>query len=249
VQLHHARKPVSLLKNTGEIENRRKETLIMKLKYITLVVLFGLWTAFTLVGSVWAALFMLGPNSITRLDVIPSDNMGEQLLAGLPFYLCGGGLWGWGIARMMNKDAKSTAIACALSWTGTGFVSIIALVQLGTSIRSAQIFPYCCNPTHYAFLSTFDPVIAFVAAINAYMVPGKLGFHELKKSTGMYAGIAAALGFLAVGLIVLFGLGWGVGEYPRKMLTLLQFCNIGAALAGGMAIGWVLEKSRIRSHG
>jgi hypothetical protein len=216
----------------------------MKLRSITFVVLFGLWTAFMLAGSVWAVLFLLGPNSITRLDVIRSDNTILELVLVLIF-LCGGGLWGLGIARLMNADVKSMVTACALSWTATGFVAVIALVSLGTIIRSAKIFPDCCHPTHYAFLSTFVPVIGVVAAINAYGVPGKLGFHELKMSAGMYAGIAAALGFLAVGLILLFGLGWGVGEYPRKMLTLLEFCNIGAALAGGMALGWVLEKPTI----
>jgi hypothetical protein len=29
------------------------------------------------------------------------------------------------------------------------------------------------------------------------------------------------------------------------MLVLLEICNIGAALTGGMAMGWVLGKSRI----
>jgi hypothetical protein len=221
----------------------------MKPKSISVVAVSGLWTVLTLAGSVWAVLFLMGPNSITGLDVIRSNNNIVILIVVLTVFLWGGGLWGWGIARMMNADAKSMVIACALSWSVTGFVAVIVLVSLGTMIRSAKIFPDCCHPTHYAFLSTFVPVIGVVAAINAYVVPGQLGFHELKKSAGMYAGIAAGLGFLAVGLILLFGLGWGVGEYPRKMLTLLQFCNIGAALAAGMAIGWVLDKSRIRSNG
>lgn len=221
----------------------------MKLKSITFVLLLGLWTATTLAGSVWAVLFLLGPNSITRLDIIRTDNTMVYIIAALTVFLCGGGLWGLGIAHLMNADAKSMVAASALSWTATGFVAVIALVSLGTIIRSAEIFPDCCHPTHYAFLSTFVPAIGVVAAINGYVVPSKLGFHELKKSAGMYAGIAAAFGFLAVGLILLFGLGWGVGEYPRKMLMLLEFCNIGGALAGGMALGWVLEKSRIRLDG
>jgi len=218
----------------------------MKPKSITSAAVFGLWAAFTLAGSVWAVLFLMGPNSITRLDVIRSNNNTVILIVVLTVFLCGGGLWGWVIARMMNADAKSMVIACALSWSATGFVAVIALVSLGTMIRYAKIFPDCCHPTHYAFLSTFFPVIGVVAAINGYVVTGKLGFDELKMAAGMYAGIAAALGFLAVGLILLSGLGWAVGEYPRKMLTLLEFCNIGAALAGGMAIGWVLDNSRIR---
>jgi hypothetical protein len=237
------------LKNADEIGNRRRESLSMKPKSITFAAVVGLWTALTLAGSIWAVLFLTGPNSITRLDVIRSNNNMVILIVVLTVILWGGGLWGWGIARMMNADAKTMVKACALSWSATGFVAVIALVSLGTIIRSAKIFPDCRHPIHYAFLSTFIPVIGVVAAINAYVVPGKLGFHALKKSAGMYAGIAAALGFLAVGLILLFGLGWGVGEYPHKMLTLMHFCNIGAALAGGMALGWALDKSRIRLDG
>jgi uncharacterized membrane protein YidH (DUF202 family) len=227
----------------------------MKLKSITFVVLFGLWTAFTLAGSVWAALFMLGPNSITRLDIIPSDNMGAQLLAGLPFYLCGGGLWGWGIARLMSADAKSMVIACALSWSATALAFIMAVGRLGLSFGGfsrINILPYFGHSTHYNFLAIFIPLIGIITAINGYVVKGKLGVHELKKSAGMYVGIAAALGFLAVGLILLYGFGWEVGRPisgKYAMLKLMLFCNIGAALTGGMTLGWLLEKSRIRSHG
>ncbi|HEX6034863.1 MAG TPA: hypothetical protein VFY83_10530 [Anaerolineales bacterium] len=223
----------------------------MKLKSITFVVLFGLWAAFTLAGSVWAALFMLGPNSITRLDVIPSDNMGAQLLAGLPFYLCGGGLWGWGIARLMNADAKSMVTACALSWAATGFAFIMAVGRLGVyfgGFSRVNILPYLGHSTHYTFLSIFFPLIGIITAINGYVITGKLGFHELKKSTGIYAGIAAALGFLAVGLILLYCFGWEVGRPVSGkygMLKLMLFCDIGAALTGGMALGWLLKKSRI----
>ncbi|HMD81190.1 MAG TPA: hypothetical protein VKE92_07770 [Anaerolineales bacterium] len=227
----------------------------MKLKSMAFVVVWGLWTAFTLAGSVWAALFMLGPNSITRLDVIPSDNMGEQLLAGLPFYLCGGGLWGWGIARLMSADAKSMVKTCALSWGATAFAFIMAVGRLGLSFGGfsrISILPYFGHSTHYNFLAIFVPLIGIITAINGYVVTGKLGFHELKKSAGLYAGIAAALGFLAVGLILLYGLGWEVGRPifgKYGMLLLLLICSIGAALAGGMAIGWVLDKPRTRLHG
>lgn len=87
------------LKDAGEIANRRKELLIMKLKSITQVILFGLWTVFTLGGSIWGYIVMAGPNSVTRysiirLDVISSDNMILQLIVMFTVYLCGGGLWG-----------------------------------------------------------------------------------------------------------------------------------------------------------
>jgi len=227
----------------------------MKLKFITFVLLFGLWTVFTLAGSVWAFLFLAGPNSITRLDVIPSDNSMVNLIAIFMVFLCGGGLWGLGIARLMNADAKSMAKACALSWSATVFTFLIAVVFLGIyfgGFSRINILPYFRHSTHYNFLSIFVPAIGIITAINAYLVTSKLGYHELKKSAGMYAGIAAALGFLTVGLILLFGVGWEVGRpvYGKYgMLLLLSICNIGAALAGGMAIGWVLEKSGVRLHG
>ena len=241
------------LKNTGEIGNRRKESLITKRKTIPFAILLGLWTAFTLAGSIWAFLFTAGPNSITRLDVIPSVNISVQLIVGLLIYLCGGGLWGLGIARLLNADVKSLMKACALSWSSTGFVIAIALALSDGQIDKIRFsLPNCCHATHYFFLSIFVPIVGIITAINAYVVTGNLGFKELKKSAGMYAGVAAALGFLAVGLILLYGFGWEVGHpMPGKyaMLKLLLFCSIGAALAGGMALGWALEKSRIRLDG
>ena len=243
------------LKNAGEIGNRRKESPIMKIKSITFVVAFGLWTALTLGGSIWGFLVIAGPNSVTRysnirLDVISSDNI--ALLAILTVFLCGGGLWGLGLARLMNADAKAMVKACALSWSATVFIFLMAVVSLGISFGGfsrINILPYFRHSTHYNFLLIFGPVTGMIAAINAYVATGNLGFKELRKSVGMYTGLAATLGFLTVGLILLFGVGWGVGEHPWKMLSLLELCNIGAALAGGMAIGWVLEKPGVRLHG
>jgi hypothetical protein len=220
----------------------------MKLRFITFVVLLGLWTAFTLAGSVWAVLFLLGPNSITRLDVVRSDNTILELVL---IFLCGGGLWGLGIARLMNADIKSMVKVCAVSWTATVLAFVMVVVFLGNSFGGfsrINILPYFRHSIHYNFLSIFVPAIGIITAINAYLVTGKLGFHELKKAAGLYAGIAAALGFLTVGLILLYGIGWEVGRPisgKYGMLLLLLICSIGAALAGGMALGWVLEKPTI----
>jgi hypothetical protein len=223
----------------------------MKLKSITLIAAFGLWTALTLGGSICGFLVIAGPNSVTRLNVIQSDSISP--IAILTVFLCGGGLWGLGIARLINADATSMVTACALSWTATIFTFVMAIVflasSLGVGFSGIRVLPYFPHSTHYNFLSIFVPVIGIISAINAYVATGTLGFKELRKSAGMYAGIAAALGFLAVGLLLLYGFGWEVGEpVPGKygMLKLMLFCSIGGALAGGMAIGWVLEKSRIR---
>ncbi|MCI0552854.1 MAG: hypothetical protein L0287_18035, partial [Anaerolineae bacterium] len=118
----------------------------MKPKSITFVFLFGLWTAFTLAGSVWGFLFILGPNSITRLDVISSNKIPAQLIVGLSIYLCGGGLWGLGIARLMNADAGSLVKACALSWSSTAFVIAIALAFSDGQIDKIRFsLPHCCH--------------------------------------------------------------------------------------------------------
>jgi len=216
----------------------------------TFAAVFGLWTALTLSGSVWAFLFTAGPNSITRLDVIRSSNTSLQLTVALSIYLCGGGLWGLGIARWMNADAKSMVKACALSWSATGFAfgMVLAIgLALGLVSKTIRILPDCCHSTHYFFLSVFVPVIGIVTGLNAYVVIGKLGFAELKRSAGMCAGLVGALGFLAVGLILLYGFGWEVGHPvigKYGMLKLALLCSMGAALAGGTAIGWMLEKAR-----
>jgi hypothetical protein len=245
------------LKNTREIENHRKESLIMKLKSVTFIVLLGLWTAFTLAGSMWAFLFLEGPNSITRLDVIRSNNIMVDLIVVLAVFLSGGGLWGSGIARLMNKDAKSMVIASALSWPATLFalattVGFLASLMGGAFTSIIDPLPDFRHSTHYYFLLEFVPITGIVAAINAYVVTWKLGFKELKKSVGLFTGVVAALGFLTVGLVLLWGLGWEVGRpVPGKyaMPLLLLICNTGAALTGGMAMGWVLGKSRIRLDG
>jgi hypothetical protein len=226
----------------------------MKPKSITFIVAFGLWTALTLGGSIWGFLVIAGPNSVTRYsnirsDIISSDNI--ALLAILTAFLCGGGLWGLGIARLMNTDAKPMVKACALTWTGTVFAILIMVLLLGSyfggfsSINFLPVFPHS---RHYNFLLVFVPVVGIITAINAYMATGKSGLKELRKSVGMYTGLVSALGFLAVGLILFFGFGWEVGHHiygKSGMLKILLFCSIGAALAGGMAIGWMLEKSRI----
>src|SRR5689334_374591 len=150
----------------------------MKLKSITFVLLFGLWTAFTLAGSVWAVLFLLGPNSVTRLDVIRSDNTIIELVL---VFLCGGGLWGLGIARLMNADIKSMVTTCAVSWSGTLFAFLMVVVSLGNyfgGFSRINILPYFRHSIHYNFLSIFVPAIGIITAINAYVVTGRFGFHE-----------------------------------------------------------------------
>ena len=96
----------------------------------------------------------------------------------------------------MNADVKSMVKACAVSWTATVSTFLIVVVLLGISFGGffrINILPYFRHSIHYNFLSIFVPAIGLITAINAYVATGKVGFHELKKSAGMYAGIAAAV--------------------------------------------------------
>lgn len=222
----------------------------MNTRSITIAVITALLTVFTLGGSVWALLFLGGPNSITRLDVIRSDNIMVHLIAALTVFLCGGGLWGLGIARLMNADAKSMVKACALSWIATVFTFVITVIFLGISLFGGlsriNVLPHFRHSLHYNFLLIFVPAVGIITAVNAYVVTGKLGFKEKRKSVGMYTGLAAALGFLVVGLILLFGFGWEVGYrvYGKYgMLLIMLICNIGAALVGGASLGWMLSRA------
>jgi len=221
----------------------------MNTRSITIAAFTALLTAVTLGGSVWGFTFMMGPNSVTRLHVIRSDNIMVFLIAVLTVFLCGGGLWGFGLASLVNADTKSMVKTCGLTWSGTVFSFLMVVLLLGnffgtfSKINFLPVFPHY---RHYNFLLVFVPAVGILTAINAYVATGKLGFKALKRSVGLCTGLAAALGFLAVGLILFFSFGWEVGYHiigRSGMLKILLFCSIGAALTGGMAMGWVLEKS------
>ena len=204
----------------------------------------GLLTTITLAGSIWFSLYLAGPNSISRTRILPADNYALPAITMFVSYLCGGGLWGWGIARMTKTDVKTMVKACALSWSLTTFIVSVAL---GVSLTAITSFGYTLpiRYTHY-YLLIFFPLIGIVTGINSRTVISKLGLQELKNKAGMNVGLAAALGFLVVTLILQFGFGWEVGKpQPEKyeMLMLLNWSNVGAALVGGSVLGRELAKS------
>ena len=215
----------------------------MNTKSTTFIILMGLLTTITLAGSIWLSLYLAGPNSINRTRILPANNYALAALIAMASYLCGGALWGWGIARMTKTDVKAMVKTGALAWGATTFIFsatlgglLSVIVPLGNSISIRY---------NYYYLLIILPVIGIATGINARAVINQLGYQELKNKAGMNVGFAAALGFLIISLTLQFGLGWEVGKpQPGKyeMLTLLHWSNVGAALAGGMAMGWVLGK-------
>ena len=203
----------------------------------------GLLTTVTLAGSIWFSLYLSGPNSINRTRILPANNDALAFVTAFASYLGGGALWGLGIARMTKTDVKTMVKTCALSW---GLTTLIFAGTLGLSL--GLIFTFGNTITiryNYYYLLIILPVIGIVTGINGRTVVSKLGLKELRNRAGLNIGLAAVLGYLAVSLILQFGFGLEVGKpVPGKyeMLTLLHYCNVGAALAGGMAMGWSLEK-------
>ena len=216
----------------------------MNTKSTIFIVLMGLLTTVTLAGSIWLSLYLSGPNSINRTRILPANNDALAFVTAFASYLGGGALWGLGIARMTKSDVKTMVKTCALSW---GLTTLIFAGTLGLSL--GLIFKFGNTITiryNYYYLLIILPVIGIVTGINGRTVISKLGLKELRNRAGLNIGLAAVLGYLAVSLILQFGFGLEVGKPVGRYehLTLLHYCNVGAALVGGMAMGWVLAKSK-----
>ena len=213
----------------------------MNTKPITFIVLMGLLTTVTLAGSIWLSLYLAGGNSINPSRILP-DNNTVLAAAMIGAFLLAGALWGLGIALLTKTDVKAIAKACALSWCLTAFVFIASLgLSLGAIFKFGSTISIRDN---YYYLMIILPVIGIVTGVNGWVVVGKLGLKELRKKASLKIGIASALGFLAVSLFLQFVLGWEVGKPVPGMLTLLHYCNIGAALVGGSVLGRELARSK-----
>jgi len=210
----------------------------MNTKSVTFIILMGLLTALTLAGSIIIIFVLFGPQGFVKPGLVFKP-AGSILFLGFP--PIGGALWGWGIASLMKAEVKPLIKTGALTWTIWLFIFFGITGVIGTySLIDLPI------NTHYEYLVIFLPAAGLAAALPARVMIGKLGLDNSKKNIGINIGVAAALGFLAVGLILQFGFGWEVGRPvygSHSMTKILQWCCLGAALAGGMAMGWVLAKS------
>ena len=212
----------------------------MNTKSVTFIILMGLLTALTLAGSIIIIFLLFGPQGLVKPG-LTFKAAGMFLV--LVFPPIGGALWGWGIAFLMNAEKKPLIKTGALTWTiwlficyfVTGVVGFFEIIDLPN--------------THYEYLVIFLPAAGLAAALPARVIVGKLSLDNLKKNIGINTGVAAALGFLAVGLMLQFGFGWEVGR-PQAgkyaMLTIMHWSNVGAALAGGSVLGRELAKSKSR---
>jgi len=154
----------------------------------------------------------------------------------------GSAAWGLVIARIAGYPyPRRLALACALSY---------APATLAVAFLLGRIEPIVVEGTpglaiHILFSLLFVPAVFFVAATTGIAIGWALRSWRLAVRAALGGGAAAALGFLAVDLL-LDSLGMRVGApgaaERATMLTVLALGDLGAALAGGAVIGVILAR-------
>lgn len=209
------------------------------------IVSLSLLTVLTLAGGLVLA-FVVGNLLFESLNVHISG-LASGLLA-FPVLLVGlfggGALWGFFVARLTGGDAARLAKVGALSYGVTVLVVGIVLELLfGLLSLVARELPI---PIHVSFTLVFVPSAGVIAALCARRLATAMGREDARARVGTYSGLAGAAGFLVVNLVML-ALGWQVGApgaaERSTMITVMLTSNVGTALAGGAAMGWVLTKT------
>ncbi len=166
-------------------------------------------------------------------------------LAALPALvgvLIGSAVWGVQMGRLAQAaDGRRMAVAGALGFApitlGLGFL-LSALEPVAVQQFGSQL------PIHRLFTLLFVPTVFIIAGVSAWAIGVGLRNMALARSLSWRVGLAAALAFLVVNL-VMEALGWIVGA-PRAaerftMLTVMFAGNLAGALIGGAVLGWTLK--------
>lgn len=212
------------------------------------VVGYAVVTALTLDGALVLGLVM-GNVLFEGINVHLSD-LASSLLV-LPLVLLGlfggGALWGVFVASMNGGEKLRLAKVGGLTYGLAVLLGGIALELVFTGL-SALGSGALVVPIHVAFTIVFVPAAGVIAGLCARRVAGALGRDEVKGQIGLYSGVAGALGFLAVNMVML-ALGWQVGgpgaAARSTMITVMLTSNAGTALAGGAAMGWALHGAQV----
>ncbi|NJN43335.1 MAG: hypothetical protein HC806_00390 [Anaerolineae bacterium] len=135
-----------------------------------------------------------------------------------------------------------------LAWAGMlGFAPITLVVAIGLSIAEPPLLAAYGASTgiHRIFTFVFVPSAFLIAGVSAWAIGRGLRDNNLAKSFFWRIGLAAALAFLVVNL-VMEAFGWVVGapgaEARATMLTVMGLGNLGAALVGGGVMGKMLSR-------
>ena len=211
------------------------------------VVLSSLATVVSLIGglllggAVGELVFNLLPGHSTT-----NPSVAHMLLAAAPALLgmlAGSAGWGLWMGRLAGAtDQRRMAVAGAAGFApitialglALSLLEPIAVERLGAQFPIARLFTFFFVPT--AFL---------IAGAGAWAIGWGLHDKELAWSMAWRAGLAAAITFLFIDLLM-EALGWRVGAPDAAkratMLTVMLVSNVGAALAAGAAIGLQISR-------
>lgn len=160
-------------------------------------------------------------------------------LAGL---LLGSALWGIQMGRFgQGTDQRRMATAGILGFApitvalalGLNVVEPIAVEELGSQIPVARLFTLL-----------FVPTVFVISGVSAWVMGLVLRNRAVAVGLLWRVGLAAAVGFLGVNL-VMESLGWVIGAPGAAerftMLTVMLAGNLGAAFVGGAILAWSLD--------
>jgi hypothetical protein len=163
-------------------------------------------------------------------------------VAALVVMLAGSALWGILMGKLAGvSQRRRMALAGAFGFAPITIVlgialselEPIAIEQLGASI-----------PIHRLFTLLFVPTAFLITGVGAWAIGWGVDGRSLAWRMGWQAGVAGALAFLFINLLM-EALGWQVGGPNAAerftMLTVMAAGDLAAALAGGGMIGWLLQ--------
>lgn len=217
----------------------------MTVAHIRSIVIGAIFTALPLLGGL--LLGVVVGNIVFNL--VPGHSLSNpssiaSAISAIPALLCmflGSALWGVLMGRLARAgDRRRMAVA-----GGLGF----ALIAIGLGILLQVLEPIALNkygdwlPLHRLFTVLFVPTAFLIAGVSAFAIGLGLRNRPLAWQLFWKIGLVAAVAFLIVNLSM-EALGWVVGG-PRAaerftMLTVMFVSNLGAALAGGAAMGLLL---------
>jgi hypothetical protein len=154
----------------------------------------------------------------------------------------GSALWGVLMGRMAKADdLRRMALAGGLGFAPIA-IGIGILLQVLEPIALSEYGNWL--PLHRLFTILFVPSAFIIAGVSAFAIGTGLRNRPLAWQLLWKIGLVAAVAFLVVNLIMEAS-GWVVGA-PRAaerftMLTVMFMGNLGAALAGGAAMGLLLR--------
>ena len=205
----------------------------------------ALLTVSTLFGGLFIGLLLgdlvfhiLPGHSLSNPDPVHVAIAATPALLG---FLIGGAAWGHSIHRLVKRgERRRMALAGML-----GFAPITITLAIGLSIvetLAGRTF-LAAIPIHRLFTLMFVPAAFLIAGISTWAIGKGLDDHALANWLFWRVGLASAIGFLFVNLLMEAS-GWVVGApgaaARMTMVSVLFVSNTSAALVGGAVLGWRL---------